>query len=335
MSKLAAIMKTKKEIKLQYDKLQPNYKRLGKNLVEALKSFLEAENISFLNVYHRVKEFESYYDKIGRKKYEDPFNEIEDFCGIRIICYYVSDIARIEKIIQKELNVIETEDKSDILGLKEFAYRSVHNIVKINDSWTATPNYRNLQNLKAEIQIRTILMHAWAEIEHKLNYKSDSQVPSNFQRKLFRLSAKFEEADEQFEELKDGINQYRKKIVETAKIENKFDTNQDFNKDSFLAFLNFHFPNVPVIDEYYLNESFEDFEKENLSFIDLESMIKIVKPHIKEIASDLNKSGYKNEIIEMPTEIIEFARHALGYKSYEHTIPHWKNVIDKWKAKLK
>lgn len=98
-------MKTKKEIKEQYNKLQFRYTRLGKNLEEALKSFLETEKIPFLNVYYRVKDFDSFFEKIGRKKYKDPFNEIEDFCGIRIICYYASDIEKIEKIIKNELNV--------------------------------------------------------------------------------------------------------------------------------------------------------------------------------------------------------------------------------------
>ncbi len=328
-------MKTKKEIKELYDKLKPNYLRLGKNLEEALKSFLDGEKIPYLNIYSRVKDFESYYEKIGRKKYKDPFNEIEDFCGIRIICYYASDIERIEKIIKKELNVLETENKSDSLGLKEFAYRSVHNVVKINESWTATPNYRNLQNLKAEIQIRTILMHAWAEIEHKLNYKSDAQVPATFQRKLFRLSAKFEEADEQFEELKNGINHYRKNIVEVAKNENKFDNTQDFNKDSLIAFLNFHFPNVPPIEDYFLDSAFEDYVENNISFDELEQIIIKVKPYIKEIAKDLKKSGYKNNVDQMPTEIIGFARHVLGQESYKHTMPEWKYVVEKWLNKLK
>lgn len=229
---------------------------------------------------------------------------------------------------------LETVDKSESLGLKEFAYRSVHKIIKINDTWTATPNYRNLQNLKAEIQIRTILMHAWAEIEHKLNYKSDAQVPNNFQRKLFRLSAKFEEADEQFEEIRNGINAYRQDLVDKTKSENKFDIAQDLNKDSLSAFLKFHFPNVSQIDDEHLDSSFEEIDKTNSSFQELEDIIRIIKPHIKEIASDLNKSGYENKVEKMPTEIIGFARQALGQESYIDTEPDWRTVVDKWSKKL-
>lgn len=102
----------------------------------------------------------THFTKITRKNYSDPFNGIEDICAIRIICYYASNIAKIEQIIKDELNVLESEDKADPLGLKEFAYRSVHNIVTIKDNWAATPNYRGLENLKDEIETRTILMHA-------------------------------------------------------------------------------------------------------------------------------------------------------------------------------
>ena len=81
-------MKVKSEIKTKFDSLQSLYKRLGNNLVEALESFIEEEGISCLNIHFRVKEFESFYEKIERKTYSDPFNDIEDICGIRIICYY-------------------------------------------------------------------------------------------------------------------------------------------------------------------------------------------------------------------------------------------------------
>ena len=61
--------------------------------------------------------------------------------------------------------------------------------------------FRDYADFKVEIQIRTILMHAWAEIEHRLAYKKQAHIPSHLRRKFSRISAKLEEADEQFEEL--------------------------------------------------------------------------------------------------------------------------------------
>jgi len=325
-------MITRKNAKEKFVKQQELYERLGTNLEQAIQSFLKFENISHLNVYHRTKDFNSFYEKIERKKYKDPFKEVEDICGLRIICYYISDIEKIEDIIKKEFNVLETQDKSESLGLKEFAYRSVHYIVQIKNSWTETPNYRGLENIKAEIQIRTILMHAWAEIEHKLNYKSDSQVPSKFQRKLFRLSAKFEEADEQFEELRDGIRTYKQTIAEKAKDENKFDINQDFNLDSFIAFFQFHFPGKEPTEDigYY----FDDYVKYKISFKDMEYMLDKGRLHLKDIADDLNKGGYSHDLNESPAEFLGFLMCVSGKLPIERTVPVWKNSVVNWRKKI-
>lgn len=328
---------TKKDTKENFEVQRALYARLGNNLEQAMTSFLDEEKISYLNIYHRVKHFDSFYEKIGRKNYNDPFNQIEDICGVRIICYYVSDIKKIEKIIKKEFIVIESQDKSTALGLKEFAYRSVHYIVQIKDSWSATPNYRGLQKLKAEIQIRTVLMHAWAEVEHKLNYKSDAQVPSKFQRKLFRLSAKFEEADEQFEELREGINAYKETIVEKIKTENRFDSKQDLNVESYVAFLNYNFPGLKV-DEPHRTKSFENLVVDNTSFKEMEDALAITKPYLQEIAADLSASGYSNNVITMPSELLGISLDIVIQRQFEdaqkNTVKEWKNVVKKWREKL-
>ena len=57
--------------------------------------------------------------------------------------------------------------------------------------WLVSPNYRGLGDIKIEIQVRTILMHAWAEIEHKLAYKNKAQIPESVTRNLALISAAF------------------------------------------------------------------------------------------------------------------------------------------------
>ena len=121
------------------------------------------------------------------KKIREPFDEIEDICGVRVICYYTSDVDKVTQIIKNEFQILESQNKSDLLGVNEFAYRSQHFIVKTNSKWNAAPNYRDLGNLKAEIQVRTILMHTWAEIEHKLNYKNKAQYQNYSKGNYFGL----------------------------------------------------------------------------------------------------------------------------------------------------
>ena len=231
----SSIIQTFKEIRTKYDKL-------GLNISQALELLLKEENIPYLSINYRTKDVDSFVGKIQRKSYKNPFEDIEDICGLRIVCYYQSDIEKIKQIIQKEFEILNNENKVESLDFDQFGYRSFHFILKIKKEWLKTPNYRGLENLKAELQIRTILMHAWAEIEHKLAYKTKSQIPKEFRRKLSRISAKLEESDEQFEELKNEIESNKTNIIESAKESKIFYSNLEFNLDSLQAFLDYAFP---------------------------------------------------------------------------------------------
>ncbi|OOL09760.1 hypothetical protein BHL37_23375 [Bacillus cereus] len=219
-----------------YENMIPKYNKLGINLTQAIELLLEEHSIQYLKVYYRIKESDSFMGKSDRKRYIDPFNQVEDICGIRIICYYKSDIDKICDVINGEFDVLESQDKEELLKPDQFGYRSHHFIVKIKEDWLCTPNYKGLADLKAEIQIRTNLMHTWAEIEHELGYKKEEDIPSEFRRKFSRISAKLEEADEQFEDLKHDINVYRDNRVNLPVI-----IDEDLNADNLQAFLDKYF----------------------------------------------------------------------------------------------
>lgn len=177
------------------------YDELGLNIKSNLKTLLEETDIDFMDIEYRVKSFESFKEKIKRKNPENPFKEIEDICGIRIICYYVNDLKKIDEIINKNFKIISKEYKEKELEKNQFGYRSNHYIVELDPNWCVVPTLTKLKNLKAEIQVRTILMHAWADISHQLSYKQDSN--KDFERKLNQISALFEIADSHFVGLKE------------------------------------------------------------------------------------------------------------------------------------
>jgi len=225
------------------------YKALGPLLCDIFEKILTESNIKYLSIYNRVKTEESFTDKIERKGYTNPLNEIEDILGIRIICFFQKDIKFISNKLIDELTIHESTTKEEKLDSNQFGYRSHHLIASISPEWKSNPSFRDLCNLKFEIQIRTILMHAWAEIEHSLNYKSELDIPKQFKRKLFRISAKLEEADEQFEELKLSIQSYQQEIrLEIQKRDkdihsdhSEFD--EELNLNSLQAFLDAKYPN--------------------------------------------------------------------------------------------
>lgn len=112
------------ELQIEYNKKLPLFHRALKNTVDALELFMEEHNILHLVITGRIKSFESFAQKVDRKNYKDPFVENEDFCGIRIIVFYPSDINAVQEIIDTEFQIVESFDKVDSLEANEFGYRS-------------------------------------------------------------------------------------------------------------------------------------------------------------------------------------------------------------------
>ncbi len=281
------------QITQKLNELSRKYEKLGANVSQALELLLKENNVSCLSVSYRVKASDSFMGKIERKSYQNPFDEIEDICGVRVICYYQSDVEKIRDVVKKEFDVIENDNKIDNLEFDQFGYRSMHFILKIKQEWLNTPNYRGLEDFKVELQIRTVLMHAWAEIEHKLAYKSESQIPKNFRRKLSRISAKLEESDEQFEELKNQIAQTQANLIESAKKSQTFSNVEEFNLDTLQAFLDFTFPGRSK--EISITRSlFDEMKRRNVDLKDLIIGYEKSKHLLRNIEDDLIELIFKD-----------------------------------------
>lgn len=288
----------------EYNDKLPNYDRARENIKEALEEFLKEKNISFVTIESRIKDFESFYEKISRKKYGNPFEENEDFCGIRIILYFQDDIEKVNKIIEENFIIEESENKSNKLEDNEFGYRSNHLIIKVKNSWCVTPNYKGLENIKVELQIRTVLMHTWAAIEHKLGYKNNQELPRNLKRKLYLMSAQLENADIQFQEIKNEAENFQYEIVEESKKEGKF-TADKLNIDTFKALLEFYFPTFE--DNGVTNTTLEKLMKHNISIEEASSYAQKIQPFTQKISDiiDLRKLASRGNLMLYAIEIFK------------------------------
>lgn len=316
---------TKEELKALYLEKFPLFKRTCNNIVEALNIFLKDNGIEFLTITERVKDFESFFEKIKRKNYADPFSNNEDFCGIRIVLYYLQDLDRVKEIIQTEFNVQQNEDKISKLDLNEFGYRSHHFVVQIKKDWLNTPNYRGLKSIKAEIQVRTVLMHAWAEIEHELGYKNKEQVPDELKRKLFMISAKLEEADGQFQDLRNNIDNYTKSLVSSAIKKGKF-TIQDFNLNSLQALLDFYFPNHEK-HLFLVSDLFQTIKRYKLSPKQIVQYAERIKPLVPYI--DKKLFGDSSILKTNQSNILFYALEAFDENvKYDTASPARRKIIE-------
>ena len=79
-----------------------------------------------------------------------------------------------------------------------FGYTSVHLVVRTKGSLSTSPRYPDLRNKWFEIQVRSILEHAWAEIEHEVVYKSGIDYPVLIKRRFARIAGAIELLEAEF-----------------------------------------------------------------------------------------------------------------------------------------
>lgn len=153
-------------------------------------------------------------EKIKRKNYKDPNTQLTDISGLRIILFVESDIKLVSNIINQSFIVDElnSSNKDDKLSLDQVGYRSVHFVCDIGKQRSALPEFEGLEDLKFEIQIRTVLQHAWAELAHDRSYKFRGQLPSAIQRRLYLHAGLLEIADNGFSELAGEIDEYTQSV---------------------------------------------------------------------------------------------------------------------------
>ena len=196
---------------------RPRYELFTSKMHRLISEILSGEKIKFHIIESRTKEIASFQEKIDRpgKKYENPLKELSDLSAIRVIIYYNDDIKKVENILRKEFKIYEAEsiDKSEELLPNEFGYLSSHLVVSLKEPRSILAEWQPLYQLKAEVQIRTVLQHAWASISHALQYKRRTDIPQQLRRKLFLLAGLFELADEQFVDMRNQHQVFAAKIT--------------------------------------------------------------------------------------------------------------------------
>lgn len=237
---------------------QPDYshavagmEEFGVALVGLLKEMLRHHGIVVHTIDHRVKTEQS-----ARKKIETAdggyanYAALHDLLGLRITCYFSDEVDRVAAVIDKEFQTdpVKSVNKGEKLGVKEFGYRSVHKVAWMSAGRTTLAEYRRFSNMRFELQIRTVLQHAWAEIEHDLGYKQDT-IPEPMSRRFSMLAGVLELVDYEFESLRKELEEYIADADKAAKT-GSIDMALDF---ATLTSLVHHDAKVKAIDEQIAN----------------------------------------------------------------------------------
>jgi ppGpp synthetase/RelA/SpoT-type nucleotidyltranferase len=252
-------------ITADFERRQPTFNRLRDESLFILEQGLASVGIKFHSIPNRIKKMESFLDKLERKTDSpesiDPFTEVTDIVGLRVVCLFLSDIKKVGEIIRRDFDV-KAEDNKIVGGdVSSFGYMSHHFVAAIGKS-CAGPRYNGLHGMLFEIQVRTIAMDAWAAISHHLSYKSDVDVPAELKRDFHALSGLFYVADSHFEMF---FKQRERGRAEIAKVLKTGKVNQELNLDTITE---------------YLSSKFADRRQNDPS-------------SISELVSEMHRVGYK------------------------------------------
>jgi putative GTP pyrophosphokinase len=200
----------------EYDTNVSLYEILSRKISALLEGLIRDEGLYVHSIRHRVKQRDSLSRKLNKPDASyKKLGDLTDIAGVRVITYFSSDVDRLADIIRREFTV-DTEhsiDKGALLDPDRFGYLSLHYVVSLGKSYGKLPQEKHLASLKAEIQIRSILQHAWAEIEHDLGYKSKHAIPIHMRRRFSRLSGLLELADYEFDGLRKNLRDYSEEVA--------------------------------------------------------------------------------------------------------------------------
>ncbi|GAA4767615.1 MULTISPECIES: GTP pyrophosphokinase [Microbacterium] len=190
-----------KEALRAYDRALPAYRLLCEALERELPIHLRQWGVSYVRVEARVKKRYSYELKVR----SDPTRPVLDMIGVRVMAFFRRDLPQIEKMARRLLDVAEDSyiDKGELLGPESFGYRSVQFVGRTRGDG-AFPDFD--AGIPVEVQIRTMLEHVWAEVEHDFRYKPQAEPPTAEINRRFALTAALlEQADRNLDDIREAL----------------------------------------------------------------------------------------------------------------------------------
>jgi hypothetical protein len=199
------------------------------------------------------------------------------------------------EILEKETQVLERNIDITHPTRNHTDFRAQQIIITLNASWLSKPELSDLRDLKAEIEIRTIIIDTLSQIAQKLSYENRNLIPEEFQRQFDQICNFLDLADITLDELHLDQIRHSENIAQEAKRTGEFDRNLNMNLDHLQAFLDFYFPdrkknlkhiswlliNIIMENKISMRELVEAYEK-----------VKIFLPSMEKELSELLKERY-------------------------------------------
>jgi ppGpp synthetase/RelA/SpoT-type nucleotidyltranferase len=198
----------------EYERQSKTYEALRDVTVPLLRRLLKKAGIEPHSITPRIKSRKSLREKMTRdgKSYSS-LSDIKDIVGIRIITYFEDELETVGHVIESSFDVdlANSYDRRSKLNTDQFGYRSIHYVCNYSAQRVQMDEYAEFAGHVIEIQIRSILQHAWAEIEHDY-YKTKGKKPESIERRNSRLAGLLELADDEFVAIRKEMETYKRNV---------------------------------------------------------------------------------------------------------------------------
>ncbi len=179
-----------------YTERQSQFELLKNEAHKIISDQLKMRGIKF-RLDERVKELDHLIKKSRRKKMEDPFTEMTDIVGLRVVYLFQGDIEIIKGVIRNSFRVVKEDDKPSEIEIDVFKYAVPHFDVKLPEKFSK----QDIGDMTFEIQVPTICQDAWVALSHCF-YKGEGKIPSKLEKDFYALNGLFYVADTHFEILR-------------------------------------------------------------------------------------------------------------------------------------
>ena len=196
-----------RELHARYDEWTARHPRAADDFASAIRELLSDAGLAFDSVTARVKTWRSLRIKAMRRgddgefAYPEPWTDIHDLVGVRVTAYHSNEIPDVLAVLGDSLEVLRAIDKTAETRISgQFGYGSHHLVCRVGED--APPGLAPYRGQKFEVQVRTVLQHAWAEFEHDIRYKSpDGVIDPRIDRAFALAAGLIELADQQFDQV--------------------------------------------------------------------------------------------------------------------------------------
>lgn len=199
----------------RYAELQPYAEEAARRLTDWLTGTLDDAGVNYLDITGRGKGIASFAAKAnksagGHPLYPDPLQDITDQIGARVITYVRSDVAVVADLLAEQLTVLDDRDMGQLTASEgRFGYVSRHLQIALDPVWLGDLPVDTFRVPSAQVQIRTVLQHAWAEFEHDIRYKGSvpEELAPDLNRRFTLAAGLLELADREFEVIRERLRE--------------------------------------------------------------------------------------------------------------------------------